>query len=163
MILDLFRKTASIFAVAFGLSLAGSALEAKGVLSPVANFRSANLQLDVHTYTDPAGKPPDNKGLLTVTNPQLKISFAFDRKEVDAIIALWAKTAKAQSPAWKTIGSMKETGTTDISEITFSAGPGMVRLVISSPAKGALTFNLAGADAPRLDQALNQVKAYLRQ
>ena len=160
--MDLFRKTASIFAVAFGLSLVGSALEAKGVLSAIANFRSANLQLDVHTYTDPAGKPPDNKvGLLTVTNPPLKISFAFDRKEVDAIIALWAKTAKAQSPAWKTIGSMKETGTTDISEITFSAGPGMVRLVISSPEKGAVTFNLAGA--PRLDQALNQVKAYLRQ
>jgi hypothetical protein len=34
----------------------------------------------------------------------------------------------------------------------------MVRFVISSPEKGAVTFNLAGADAPRLDQALNQVK-----
>jgi hypothetical protein len=161
---DPFRKTALTFAVTLGRSLVGSALEAKDTLNTVATFRSANIQLDVHTFTDAEAKPPDDKvGLLTITNPPLKISFAFDRKQVDAIIALWVKTAKTQSPTWKTIGSMKETGTSDISEIAFSAGPGTIRLVISSPARGAVTYNIPSTDAPRLEQALNQVKAFMRQ
>ena len=162
--LDLFRKTALTFAVALGLSLVGSALDAKGTLSAVATFRSGNMQLDVATYISAEAKPPDDKvGLLGVTNPPLKISFAFDRKDVDAIIALCARTAKTQSPTWKTVGLRKETGTSDISEIAFSAGPGAIRVVISSPALGAVTYNMPSADAPRLEQALNQVKAFLRQ
>ena len=113
------------------------------------------------TYFDPERPASDNKaGLLTILNPPLQISFAFGLDRTDALIGLWAKAAKAQSATWKKVGSMKETGTQDISELTVSAGPG-VRFVITSPQRGAVTYNLASTDMAAFRQALSRVKDFL--
>jgi hypothetical protein len=97
---------------------------------------------------------------LTISNPPLQNSFAFDFSETKTLIGLWAKAAKAQSATWKAVGTMTETGTKDVSVLNVSAGPG-ARFVITSPEKGAVTYNLAAGDLAQFEKALHAVRDFL--
>jgi hypothetical protein len=158
-----FRTTivACAAVLAVGLSLAGSSLAAKGRLDSIAKFRNGNLELHVDTYFDPEQPAGDNKaGLLSIRSPPLQNSFAFDFFETKTLIGLWTKATKAQSATWKAVGTMTETGTKDVSVLNVSAGPG-VRLVITSPEKGAVTYNLAAGDMAQFEKALHAVRDFL--
>jgi len=148
-------------ALALGLSLGGSSLEAKGRLDTIAKFHNANLELDVDTYFDPEQPAGDNKaGLLSTRNPPRQNSFAFNFPETKTLIGLWAKAAKAQSATWKAIRTMTEIGTKDVSVLNVSAVRG-VRFVITSPEKGAVTYHLAAGDMARFEKALYAVRDFL--
>ncbi|MFA5056985.1 MAG: hypothetical protein WC485_02635, partial [Opitutaceae bacterium] len=77
---------------------------------------------------------------------------------------LWTKAINAQpdttTVTWKYVGTLTETGTSDVSTIVFSAGAG-VKLALSSPNGAGITYVLAKADAERFEDALKQVKAFL--
>jgi hypothetical protein len=76
------------------------------------------------------------------------------------LIDLCNKAIKTQSSAWIVVGSMTETGTEDVSQLTVSAGPS-VSLVISSPKIGTVSYTLERSDLPRFQQGLQKVKDYL--
>jgi hypothetical protein len=92
--------------LALDLSFRDSPLEAKGRLGNLAKFRNANLELHVDIYFDPEQPAGDNKaGVLTIRDPPLQNSFAFDFSEIKTLIGLWAKAAKARSATWRAVGT----------------------------------------------------------
>src|SRR5260370_35579951 len=98
--------------------------------------------VDVVTVIDSEVEASRNKvALLGIATPS-RSSFSFRLKEWLSLIDLWTKAVKAQSGSWKVVGSMEETETSDVSHLTVSAGPG-VKVVISSPKKGTVTFVLS--------------------
>ncbi len=149
-----------IFLVA-SLGVFASPVLAKGKLDYVATFQQPNIRLDVCTYADP-DKVPKKDALLGMSFGSVKNSFALDANEWAKLIGLIAAAATAQSSSdrWTVIGEMTETGTTDVSHLVISAGPG-IRFALNSPAGASLTFMLARSDIPRFQQALVQVKAFL--
>jgi hypothetical protein len=145
---------------ALGLMLFASALWAAGQLDIVEKFTNGNTELAVATYTDPQADKSHNKvGLLGIASPT-KNSFAFRLDEWIKLIDLCNKAIKTQSSAWIVVGSMTETGTEDVSQLTVSAGPS-VSLVISSPKIGTVSYTLERSDLPRFQQGLQKVKDYL--
>ena len=77
-----------------------------------------------------------------------------------SMIDLWNKSIVVQSANWKVIGTMTEKETTDVSQLTVSAGPG-VSFMITSPKSGTVSYALDRKDAARFDKAILQVRDYL--
>jgi hypothetical protein len=126
----------------------------------VEKFRTGDLGLDVATYTDPE-VAPYRVGLIGMVSGSVRNSFAFRADEWTRLIALAAQAAQPQSSgAWRVVGEMTETGTSDVGHLVVSAGPG-IRFALSSPKGAALTYVVARSDIPRFQQALGKVKAYL--
>jgi len=137
---------------------------AEGQLDMVAKFQQASFELDVATYTDPELKPREDRvALLGLADGKTRNSFAFRIVEWSKLIDLTAAAARAQSSGgnWTVIGEMTEVGTSDASHLVISAGTG-IRFALNSRKGPALTYVLASGDFARFQQALNQVKTYLK-
>jgi len=134
-------------------------VRAEGKLDVVATFENDNLGLDVVTYLNPTTWP-SRIALLGFRSPSARRSFVFNLSEWSSLFDLWTTALKSQSASWKFVGSLTETGTTDASLLTVSAGPGVSFAVTSS--KGAsITYVLANADVDRFDKTLLHVKNFL--
>ena len=80
--------------------------------------------------------------------------------ELQGFTTVANKAIVVQSANWKVIGTMTEQETTDVSQLTISAGPG-VSFMISSPKSGTVSYALDRKDAGRFDKAVLQVRDYL--
>jgi len=132
-----------------------SPLHAAGKLDIVRKFTKGNTELKVATFTENA----ERVGLIGIASPA-RNSFAFKSKEWGVLIGLCTKASKIKSGTWTEVGSLSETGTTDVSHLTVSAGPGM-NFVITSPKKGTVSYALQTQEYPALLAALQKVKAFL--
>lgn len=148
--------------VGLGLMLSVSPLQAEGKLKTVDKFTSDKAEMIVATFYDPdADDAAARVGLIGIGAPK-RNSFAFDSAEWAKLIALCEKAAAVQAAAWTSVGTMRETGTSDVSRLVISAGPG-VRFVISSPKGLTVTYVLRKEDAPRFQKALLDVRDFLGQ
>ena len=147
--------------VLVGLALlAPPARAADGKLVVIETFTKGNTELMVAHYTDPNVEPAKSRvGLVGIASPN-RNSFAFNHAEWLKLIALCTKAAAVKSATWTQVGTMSETGTTDVSQLTLSAGPGL-SFVISSPKEGTVSFIVPKADVPRLQNGMRQIRDYL--
>lgn len=142
------------------LTLLASPLRAQGKLEIVEKFTKGNAELSVAHFTDPSVEKSKSKvGLIGIASPS-RNSFAFNKGEWTKLIELCQKAIAIKSAGWTQVGSMTETGTEDVSQLTLSAGPG-VSFVISSPKAGTVSYIIQKADLPRLQKGLLQVRDYL--
>ncbi len=147
---------------AFTLAIFASPLRAEGKLKTVEKFASDKAEMIVATFYDPdADDSKARVGLIGIGAPK-RNSFAFDGDEWVRLIALCEKAIAVQSATWSSVGTMTESGTSDVSKLVVSAGPG-VRFVISSPKGLTVTYVLQKSDAPRFQKALVQVRDFLGQ
>jgi hypothetical protein len=133
--------------------------ETAGTVTFALRLGDASSGLDVATYFDPTSMP-HKVGLLHIRTSAGQNSIAFKADDWRAAQDLWAKAVAAQSTSWHTVGTYDETGTTDPSVLTISAGVG-VNVVISSPAKGAVTYTVAPSDMGSLGATLQKVQESL--
>ncbi|HXY89375.1 MAG TPA: hypothetical protein VEH75_02010 [Xanthobacteraceae bacterium] len=145
-------------ALLFGLALATPAANAEDKLDYVASFKNGSLVLDVCTYTQSNGRI----GLLGWRSGEARNAFAFRLDEWDKVADLWKKAVRAQGGAWKTVGTVRETGTTDISVLSVKAGPG-IELAVASPQVPSIAYVLAPTDFADFEKALEKAKAYVRE
>jgi len=146
-------------AVAMSLALISS--DAHAGLNVVGRFKSPDSEIDVANYSETDSKGVEQRiGLLGIAIASKRNSVAFSPKEWGALITLWRQAKAAQGPTWRNIGDFTETGTSDTSHLTVSAGPG-VRFIIESPARGAISADLANSDITRFDAALSQATQFL--
>lgn len=137
--------------IAIGLVLSVSPVRAEGKLDTIKKFSGDKAEMIVATYFDPTDGDASKKvGLIAIRAPRPN-SFAFDRDEGTRLIALCDKAIGAQATRWTSVGTMTETGTSDVSKISVSAGPG-VRFVISSPKGLTVTYVLQKADDTRFQK-----------
>ena len=150
-----------VAALAVGLMLLAAPLRAaEGGLKVIEKFGGRNSGLAVaHFAAENVERSKNKVGLIIIVSPG-ENSFAFDLAEWQALIALCNKAIATQSSDWTVIGSMTETGTTDVSHLTMSSGPGL-RVVIASPSDGEVSYVLQKNDLPRLQSALRAVEVYL--
>jgi hypothetical protein len=152
-----------------GLATAGAVmalsvvpLGATGQLDVVAKFQRPSLQLDVATYVDPDAEAPDGKvGLIGFASGGVRNSIALRPDEWIALVSLWAKATRMQSPrSWRTVGALTEKTGGDATRVTVLAGSGVKVALIS--AKGAgMTYLVSRAEVPRFGAAIRQVLATL--
>jgi hypothetical protein len=160
IVLPNIRRSLFYVLLVFGLALATSPLWAEGKFAVIEKFANGNTELMVAHYTDPGAPGGKGKvGLLTIATPS-RNSFAFNQLEWDRLIELYNKAAKVNSATWTVVGTMTETGTSDVSHLTVSAGPG-INFVITSRKDGTVAHTLLKADFSRLQKALREVKDYL--
>jgi hypothetical protein len=146
--------------LAFALLLSVSNAWADGKLTAIDNFTdSSSNELGVYTFFEPDATGPDSKkvALLGIKNGARRISIAFDPEDWPALISLWTKAVAAQSNSWHDVGVYVETGTSDVSTLKMSAGPG-VTFLISSPAKGIETYLLSATDMTRFNAAVQKAQ-----
>jgi hypothetical protein len=140
--------------------LGTSPVRAEGKLAVVEKFADSNTELMVAHYTDPAAPADKGKvGLLAIATPK-RNSFAFNLAEWKSLIALTNRATKIQSATWTVVGTMTETGTSDVSHLTVSAGPA-VNFVISSAKGDTVAYVLSEAEFSRFQKALRDVQDYL--
>ena len=145
-----------------GLSLCAAATAQAGDLNIRGRFVNAGVELDVATYAAPNDKGVEERVLLlAIKSPGHAISVALDRTELPKLQALWGQAQNAQSDEWRYVGDFTESGTSDVSHLKVSAGPG-VRYIIESPAKGASTADLAPSDMKAFGSALDAAAAYVQ-
>jgi hypothetical protein len=133
-------------------------LGAKGQLDVVAKFQRPSLQLDIATYIDPDAEAPDGKvGLIGFASGGVRNSIALRPDEWIALVGLWAKATRMQSPrSWRTVGALTEKTGGDATRVTVLAGHGIKVALIS--AKGAgMTYLVSKAEMPRFGVAIRQV------
>jgi hypothetical protein len=142
------------------LVLGPSPLRAEGKLAVVERFADRNTVLAVAHFTVAGAPTAKGKvGLLTIATPDAN-SFAFNLAEWKSLIALCDRAAKVQSEKWTVVGTMTETGTSDVSHLTVSSGPG-VNFVITSSKGGTVAHVLPEAEFSRFQKALRKVQDYL--
>jgi len=148
----------SLLALLVSLALVTAAHSDDGKLDVVGKFENGSRELVVATYTTNDGQ--ERVGLLAWRAGPNRNSFALRLDEWDPIFKLWQKAARAQGSAWKTIGTISETGTSDISRIDMRGGPG-VELAIASPKGASIAYLLPAADFARFEQAMRDMKTAL--
>jgi hypothetical protein len=151
-----------LFAALLLLSLVPgtTSLRAEGKLAIVEKFADGNTELVVAHYTDPAAPAGKGRvGLLAIATPA-RNSFAFNLAEWKSLITLSDRAIETRSRDWTVVGTMTETGTSDVSHLTVSAGPG-VNFVVTSPKGGAVAHVLPEAEFSRFQKALRDVQDYL--
>lgn len=131
-------------------------------LVTVETFSNSGAKLLVGHFTLPNVEKSQSKvGLIGIASPNYN-SFAFDYEEWLELIELAKKAIDTKSTSWTIIGSMSETGTEDVSELTVSGGPGL-NLMITSRKAGTAVYGMDKADLPRFQKGLGEVKEYLAQ
>jgi hypothetical protein len=154
--------------LAISVSCFSTRLQAGMQLDIVGKFQNADLELDVVTVFDSNLAASRSKvALLGIATPSRggiaapsRHSFSFRSEEWLSLIGLWTKAAKTQSDSWRVIGSMTESETSDVSQLTVSAGRG-VKFVIGSFKKGTATYLLSKDDFAGFETALYRVKDFL--
>jgi hypothetical protein len=158
------RLSSVLIILAASLGLLTSPLLAAGKLEFVEKFKQGRLELNVATYTEPDASTGKlgKIGLLALAAGTLRNSFASDGPQWPKLIALIDKAAKAQSAGnkWTVVGEISETGTSDVSHLVVSAGPG-IRFALNSPQGASLSYVLPRSDIARLQQAMGQVRQFL--
>jgi len=153
-------RALGLAALLIGLAFWTNAPAADGKLDVIGKFETGSLGLVVATFTTSDGQ--DRVGLLAWRSGEDRNSFALRADEWGAIFDLWQKAARAQGPAWKAVGSVSETGTTDTSRIDMKGGPG-VELAVSSPNGARIAYVLPSADFAQFEQAMRDMKAALEE
>jgi len=149
------------FALLVGLALAVAPALAEGKLDLLKKFESGSLELGVATYTDPSAPAGKGRvGLISWRSGEVRNAFAYRIDQWSAIFDLWKKAARQQGAKWATIGSVSETGTTDISRITVKAGPG-IELAVTSPQGATIAYVLPAADFSDFETAMQNQRTYL--
>lgn len=150
-----------VAALAFVLTLVASPLRAAdGQFIVVEKFGEGHSGLIVAHYTASNVERSKSKvGVITIASPG-ENAFAFNLAEWRQLIALCNKAIASESTGWALVGSMSETGTTDVSHLTLSSGPGL-RFVIASPKDGEVSYVLQKNDLSRLKSGLRAVEVYL--
>jgi len=152
-----------VMAMSVALVLLDLPVQAEGQFDIVAKFEDAKVGLDVITYTNPDVTASASRvALLGFRSRSVRTSFVFSLNEWRSLFDLWTTAVKAQSDSWKVVGSLTEMGTTDVSVLTMSGGPG-VKLAVTSLKKVSITYVLANADMARFEKALFRVKEFLSQ
>src|SRR5262249_46484086 len=141
------RTAARSFALVIGATLAIQSAHAEGKLNTIEQFKTGSSELMVATFTDQEKGKTTKVGLLGTASPH-RNSFALKLDDWLAMIDLWNKSIVVQSSTWKVTGTMTETDTSDVSQLTVSAGPG-VSFMITSPKSGSVTYALDRKDAGR--------------
>jgi len=152
-------RIVSLIALLIGITLGAAARCDDGKLDIIGKFESHSREFVVATYTTSDGR--DRVGLLAWRAGEERNSFALRLDQWGVIFGLWEKAARAQGRDWKMVGTISETGTTDISRIDLRAGPG-VELAIASPKGARIAYVLAAADFARFEQAMRGMKAALQ-
>ena len=152
------RRTFGLTALLIGLAFWTNALGAEGKLNPIGKFETGSRELMVGTFTTSDGK--DRVGLIAWRSGEDRNAFALRLDEWGAIFDLWQKAARAQGRAWKAVGTISETGTTDVSRIGFKSGPG-VEVSVASPKGASIAYVLQPADFARFERAMRGMKAEL--
>jgi hypothetical protein len=157
------RPFGLVMAMSVALVLLDFPVRAEGQLDIVAKFEDANLGLDVVTYTSPdATRSASRVALLGFRSTSVRTSFVLSLNELVSLLDLWRTALNARSDSWKVVGSLTEVGTTDVSVLTVSAGPG-VKFAVTSLKGVSITYVLANADVARFEKALFRVKDFLSQ
>ncbi|MBV8840803.1 MAG: hypothetical protein JO000_30050 [Alphaproteobacteria bacterium] len=152
------KRVLGVVALLLGLAFATAARCDDGKLDVLVKFESGIRGLAVATFTTSDGQ--DRVGALSWRLGPERNAFALRLDQWDAIFDLWKKATRAQGAAWKVIGSVAETGTSDISRITIKSGPG-VALSVASAKGGRIDYVLEPADFARFEQAMRDMKASL--
>lgn len=148
---------------ALGLALVPGAAAAEGQLQcDESKFLNAGTELDVCVFVDPQSDGTEIRILLLgIQSPDShRISVTFDKTQTAALLQLWRTAVGSQSAAWRRVGEFAETGQTDNSRLTVSAGPG-VRMAIQSPARGSYTSEIPAADVPRFTSTLEKAVTFV--
>jgi hypothetical protein len=124
----------------------------------VGTFSNEGAKLVLGHFTlREVGKPQQKVGVIAIAAPNDN-SFAFDYDEWLEFIDLTDKAVGSTS--YRIVGVMKETGTTDTSELEVSGGPDL-HLMIVSPKAGLARYAMDKADVVRFQKGLRQVRDYL--
>ncbi len=149
-----------VFSLVLGFGLGTSPLRAEGKLTIVERFADSETVLTVAHFTVAGAPTAKGKvGLLTIATPDAN-AFAFNLTEWTSLIALCDRATKVRSRDWTVVGTMTETGTSDVSHLTVSSGPG-VNFVITSSKGGSVAHVLPEAEFSRFQKALSDVQDYL--
>jgi hypothetical protein len=154
-------RRALVFGSLFVALLMPMQLCAADGLEVLSTFTGGDAQLKVAVYTE----GNQTVGLIGAWAPatqggQVKVSFTFDKQEMNTFIALVQKALQIQSAQWQQAGSMDETGTTSPSHVVVYGGPSL-QFAVTDPSKGSVTFVLANGDEAALVNALNQAEGRL--
>jgi hypothetical protein len=148
-------------AIVVGVMLCAGPALADGKLNVVGKFANADTELYVATYVEVNGKGVEERvALLGIINGQRRNSITFSPNELPALLRLWRKASDVRSNQWQYVGDFLETGTSDVSHLKVSAGPG-VRFIIESPALGAFTSDLQRANMAAFAAALENARVFI--
>jgi len=88
-------------------------------------------------------------------------AFAFRLDEWDKVVGLWKQAVRAQGGAWKLVGTVRESGTTDVSVLSVKAGAG-IELAVTSPQGPTIAYVPTPADFAGFEKAMEDAKAYVK-
>jgi hypothetical protein len=128
--------------------------QGKGKLDIVGKFVAGDTVCNVATFLEGT----DRVGLIGIQGG-LRISVAFTSADWGSFVNLWNSARQSQAASWKPVGTFKETGTTDPSLLTVTAGPGVQFTIMEST--GTMSFVLQPAEFDRFDQSVRKVTAFL--
>lgn len=152
--------TLACFATAF--SACSAPASAEGKAEQIGAFANADTEIDIYTYADVDDKGTEVRvAAIKVQNGQGNNVAAFDADDWPDFVSLIHKAEASQSSNWQPIGEFVETGTTDVSHVRVSAGPG-IRLVVESPAGGAFTAELPASRFVEFEAALSRISDFLK-
>lgn len=155
------RLFAVFAATAFVFMSAATPALAENKLTILAKLVHGDTEIDIATYGDASN--PDMQlrvGLVGIRQGTRRNSAAFDAHDWPQFLALWRSAERMNSGTWTLIGQFVETGTSDVSTLRISSGPGY-RFVIESPAKGAFNAEAPRSDAAAIDAADAEVSSFL--
>jgi len=155
-----FKSLTAALMLSFAI-LAAPAAADDGKLQGFAQIQTADGRIDIDTYHVVREDGTDLRiGLLSIVVHGKHISVTFDKSEFPTLWTLWQNAQARQSASWQPVGDYVETGTTDVSHLRISAGPG-VRFMIESPANGAFTSELPASSFSQFSSALQSAESFV--
>jgi hypothetical protein len=159
------KRNMSPIAIRAALLVAGmlacSSASAKGHGEVLVKCVDGAKQLRIATYQEPGPGTTDRRvGLVAISAPSAKIAIALQERDLGLLLGLLKQARTVQSTSWKIVGSVTEAPSSDRSELTISAGPG-VQLMISSPRRGSLSFTVASEDLVEFERAMLKMRDFL--
>ena len=146
---------------AFGFMLAltvfASTALAAGKVVLIDKFINGTGTMTMMTYFDPSLKIDRKIGIIVVLHEGAENSVAVAQDDVQSFMNLWLKAVTLQSGSWQDVGQFNDAAH---SKLAMRAVPG-VSFVISSPAKGSVTYLVPRADMDRFTAALRKMQASL--
>jgi hypothetical protein len=125
-----------------------------GKVESIGRFDGAQGQLVLSVASAPLTSEPF--GVVQITAHGAIAALVLEPREWDEFVAITSKAEGAQSPNWRVIGEIHDTGPGEITHLTVSAGPGM-RFVANSPHGPNISYDLSRADIPRFSGTIGSV------
>ena len=123
-------------------------------MTTIASYAGTGGQVIVAAYIDNDRRV----GVLGVAAVR-RASVALSKDEWATFLDLWQQARAVKASAWQTVGTFKETGTKEPSELTLMGGPGVQFRIADG--RGAFTVSLTKGDYAKLDSSLHKVSAFL--